>query len=112
MVSCDCQDIPRKRNPQRIWPLRSLPQEREQAGWVSIQYLQGNTSIPFKLEDCPNGTAYDKAKDRFFVTGTCWRRYFRLRLYPKDDGEILIFFYMVMEGTILDMSLLFHSGIR
>ena len=58
--------------------------DRTEGGWSSIDYLRGNTSIPFIKEDCPNGIAYDSTEDRLFVTGKLWPEMFQIELIPVD----------------------------
>jgi glutamine cyclotransferase len=60
-----------------------LPAEdRKMIGWPAIEYLRGNTSIPFEQEASLNGIAYDPGGDRLFVTGKLWPELFEVRIVP------------------------------
>jgi glutamine cyclotransferase len=56
--------------------------DRKRIGWSSIEYLRGQTSIPFEQEACLNGIAYDPDNNRLFVTGKLWPELFEIQLVP------------------------------
>jgi glutamine cyclotransferase len=62
------------------------PKEQRQVGWSAITSLDGNTSIPFSEEDCPNGIAYDPGGNRLFVTGKLWPTLYQIELI--EEGKV------------------------
>ena len=50
-------------------------------GWVDLKGLSSSMGHSLKI-DVLNGIAYDRDKDRLFVTGKLWPRLFEIRLVP------------------------------
>jgi glutaminyl-peptide cyclotransferase len=63
-------------------------EDQEDVGWSSINYLKGNTSIPFDEEDSPNGIAYDATGNRLFITGKLWPKVYEIRLVASDKSRV------------------------
>jgi glutamine cyclotransferase len=57
------------------------PQSGRVEGWIDLSGLSGSMGHSRKM-DVLNGIAYDKDKDRLFITGKLWPSLFEIKLVP------------------------------
>jgi len=57
------------------------PETGRVEGWIDLTGLSGSMGHPQKI-DVLNGIAYDRDKDRLFITGKLWPRLFEIKLVP------------------------------
>ncbi|HUO77536.1 MAG TPA: glutaminyl-peptide cyclotransferase [Thermodesulfovibrionales bacterium] len=68
-----------------IWPSERIaiisPQTGRVEGWIDLTGLSGSMGHSPKI-DVLNGIAYDRDKDRLFITGKLWPKLFEIKLIP------------------------------
>jgi glutamine cyclotransferase len=73
-----------------IWMGRRIaridPGSGQVKGWIDLSDL-ALESANGDPDSVLNGIAYDKAKDRLFVTGKNWAKLFEIKIVPKPRGE-------------------------
>jgi len=52
-------------------------------GWIDLSGLRERAATP-GIDSVANGIAYDRTRDRLFVTGKHWRSLFEIRLVPRE----------------------------
>jgi len=68
-----------------VWPTeriaRIAPETGQVLGWIDMKGLLARQDYT-GYEDVLNGVAYDKERDRLFVTGKLWPKLFEIKLIP------------------------------